>query len=299
MRRDYYAVLGVAATAPPREIRQAYRRLARQYSPDVNFWDTTVRRTARQSARQHARDRASVLHPQRRRHSLRAAHQRVGGAARRPHPGADAPGRGGARRAARDAGRPGVPAARPGRAATGRRCAGRSLRHGEGRRAGRARRTQRRARAGARAAAAAHRAWGPRAVPRGDGMTTDRGKPLYMIGVVAEMLKVHPQTLRFYEKKGLVRPSRTEGQTRMYSAEDVEEIARLLRLTRDLGVNLAGVGIILKIRRRMTDMQKQIEDLLTYVRDSGAGEARPERGGAPREALVRAASAPLGPVDLF
>src|SRR5439155_26343867 len=69
---------------------------------------------------------------------------------------------------------------------------------------------------------------------------TDRGKPLYMIGVVAEMLNVHPQTLRFYEKKGLVQPSRTEGRTRMYSADDVEEIARLLRLTRDLGVNLGG-----------------------------------------------------------
>jgi MerR family transcriptional regulator/heat shock protein HspR len=120
-----------------------------------------------------------------------------------------------------------------------------------------------------------------------------------MIGVVAEMLKVHPQTLRFYEKKGLVRPSRTEGQTRMYSAEDVEEIARLLRLTRDLGVNLAGVEIILKMRRRMIDMQKQIEDLLAYVRENGAGDARPEHGGAPREALVRAASGQLGPVDLF
>lgn len=130
-------------------------------------------------------------------------------------------------------------------------------------------------------------------------MTTDRGKPLYMIGVVADMLKVHPQTLRFYEKKGLVRPGRTEGQTRMYSAEDVEEIARLLRLTRDLGVNLAGVEIILKMRRRMLDMQKQIENLVTYVRDSDAGGARPEGGGAPREALVRAASGQLGPVDLF
>ena len=80
---------------------------------------------------------------------------------------------------------------------------------------------------------------------------SDRGKPLYMIGVVADMLKVHPQTLRFYEKKGLVRPSRTEGQTRMYSEDDVEEIARLLRLTRDLGVNLAGVEIVIKMRRRM------------------------------------------------
>ena len=128
---------------------------------------------------------------------------------------------------------------------------------------------------------------------------TDRGKPLYMIGVVADMLNVHPQTLRFYEKKGLVRPSRTEGQTRMYSAEDVEEIARLLRLTRDLGVNLAGVEIVLKMRRRMLDMQKQIEDLVSYVRDSGREERSPREGQPPREALVRAASGQLGPVDLF
>ena len=128
---------------------------------------------------------------------------------------------------------------------------------------------------------------------------TDRAKPLYMIGVVADMLNVHPQTHRFYEKKGLVRPSRTEGQTRMYSAEDVEEIARLLRLTRDLGVNLAGVEIVLKMRRRMLDMQKQIEDLVSYVRDSGTEERPPRDGQPPREALVRAASGQLGPVDLF
>ena len=126
---------------------------------------------------------------------------------------------------------------------------------------------------------------------------TDRGKPLYMIGVVAEMLKVHPQTLRFYEKKGLVRPSRTEGQTRMYSADDVEDVARLLRLTRDLGVNLAGVEIILKMRRRMTDMQRQIEDLLAYVREGG-GQA-PAGGSQPREALERAAANQLKAVDLF
>ena len=127
---------------------------------------------------------------------------------------------------------------------------------------------------------------------------TDRTKPLYMIGVVAEMLKVHPQTLRFYEKKGLVRPSRTEGQTRMYSEEDLEDMARLLRLTRDLGVNLAGVEIVLKMRRRMIDMQKQIEDLLAYVRDTG-GEVREDAPREPREALVRSASNQLRPVDLF
>lgn len=127
---------------------------------------------------------------------------------------------------------------------------------------------------------------------------TDRSKPLYMIGVVAEMLKVHPQTLRFYEKKGLVRPGRSEGQTRMYSEEDVEEIARLLRLTRDLGVNLAGVEIVLKMRRRMIDMQRQIEDLLGYVRDNG-GEAPAGSAPEPREALVRAAANQLKSVDLF
>lgn len=127
---------------------------------------------------------------------------------------------------------------------------------------------------------------------------TDRGKPLYMIGVVAEMLKVHPQTLRFYEKKGLLRPSRTEGRTRRYSQDDVEDLARLLRLTRDLGVNLAGAEIILRMRRRMVEMQKQIEDLVTYVREHG-GEAPRGDDREPREALVRAASGQLQPLDLF
>ncbi|MBI4636491.1 MAG: MerR family transcriptional regulator [Candidatus Rokubacteria bacterium] len=119
-----------------------------------------------------------------------------------------------------------------------------------------------------------------------------------MIGVVAEMLKVHPQTLRFYEKKGLLRPSRTVGRTRMFSADDVEELARVLRLTRDLGVNLAGVEIILKLRRRMLEMQRQIEDLIAYVREGGA-DVEDHRAGSPRAALVRAASGQLRPVDLF
>jgi MerR family transcriptional regulator, heat shock protein HspR len=132
---------------------------------------------------------------------------------------------------------------------------------------------------------------------------SDRSKPLYMIGVVAEMLNVHPQTLRFYEKKGLLRPSRSVGRTRMYSDEDVEDLSRLLRLTRDLGVNLAGAEIILKMRRRMVDMQRQIEDLLTYVRDHGAApdgtSAHAGSPSEPREALVRAASGQLKSIDLF
>ena len=127
---------------------------------------------------------------------------------------------------------------------------------------------------------------------------TDRHKPLYIIGVVGEMLKLHPQTLRMYEKKGLIRPSRTEGQTRMFSAEDVEEIARLIRLTRDLGVNLAGVEIILKMRRRMLDMQAQMEQLLGYVRDDVAQKSDAASRGT-GEALVRAASGHLSPIELF
>jgi MerR family transcriptional regulator/heat shock protein HspR len=127
---------------------------------------------------------------------------------------------------------------------------------------------------------------------------TDKGKPLYMIGVVADMLKLHPQTLRMYEKKGLIRPSRTEGRTRMYSADDVDEIARVIRLARDLGVNLAGIEIILKMRRRMLDMQAQIEDLTSYVQ-SEMGETRDPAVRGRSEALVRAASTQLKPVDLF
>jgi len=127
---------------------------------------------------------------------------------------------------------------------------------------------------------------------------TSRSTPLYRIGVVAEMLKLHPQTLRMYEKKGFIRPSRTVGRTRMYSPEDVEEIARVVRLARDLGVNLAGIEIIIKMRRRMLDMQTQIEDLMAHVR----ADMTPARDAATRgksEALVRAASSQLAPVDLF
>ena len=84
----------------------------------------------------------------------------------------------------------------------------------------------------------------------------------------------------------------------MYSAEDVEEISRVVRLTRDLGVNLAGVEIILKMRRRMLEMQKQIEDLLAHVREEGV-QPREHRGRGAGEALVRAASGQLRPLDIF
>jgi MerR family transcriptional regulator/heat shock protein HspR len=93
----------------------------------------------------------------------------------------------------------------------------------------------------------------------------DRGKPLFMISVVAEMLDIHPQTLRLYEREGLVVPKRTEGNTRLYSQEDIDNLRRVLRLTRELGVNLAGVEVILSMREKMEQMQDMMEQLLHYI----------------------------------
>ena len=87
----------------------------------------------------------------------------------------------------------------------------------------------------------------------------DRDKPLFMISVVSELLGVHPQTLRLYEREGFIRPRRTRGNTRLYSERDVEEVRRVLHLTRDLGVNLACVEVILEMRRRMETMQDDME----------------------------------------
>ncbi|MBI3456441.1 MAG: MerR family transcriptional regulator [Candidatus Rokubacteria bacterium] len=125
----------------------------------------------------------------------------------------------------------------------------------------------------------------------------DPGKPLYLIGVVAAMLKIHPQTLRLYERKGLIHPSRTVGRTRMYSEEDVDEIRRILRLTRDLGANLAGVEIILKMRRQMLMMQQELEEQASYVRQQPGAELPDE--GADRAALVRVADRRLQKLDVF
>lgn len=84
----------------------------------------------------------------------------------------------------------------------------------------------------------------------------------YSISIVAEMFEIHPQTLRTYEREGLIRPDRTEGNTRVYSREDVERIELILRLTKELGVNLAGVEVILNMRDRMEAMQRGVNGLL-------------------------------------
>jgi len=86
-------------------------------------------------------------------------------------------------------------------------------------------------------------------------------RAVYMISVVAEMFAIHPQTLRAYEREGLLRPSRTDGNTRLYSEEDLERIELILRLTKDLGINLAGVEVILNMRERMDEMQLRMNEM--------------------------------------
>lgn len=93
-------------------------------------------------------------------------------------------------------------------------------------------------------------------------MTKSKNKAAYMISAVAEQYAIHPQTLRLYEREGLLAPSRSEGNTRLYTDDDLERLEVILKLTRELGVNLAGVEIILNMREKMEAMQKQIESFV-------------------------------------
>lgn len=90
-------------------------------------------------------------------------------------------------------------------------------------------------------------------------MMKSKSKAAYMISAVAERYEIHPQTLRLYEREGLLAPSRSDGNTRLYTDEDLERLEVILKLTRELGVNLAGVEIILNMREKMEAMQQQIE----------------------------------------
>ena len=92
------------------------------------------------------------------------------------------------------------------------------------------------------------------------------GKAHYMISAVAQRYDIHPQTLRLYEREGLLRPSRTDGNTRLYSEDDLEQLETILSLTRDLGVNLAGVEIILNMREKMDRMQREVNEFMVYVK---------------------------------
>ncbi len=88
-----------------------------------------------------------------------------------------------------------------------------------------------------------------------------QNEAFYMISVVSKMYNIHPQTLRLYEKQGLLTPSRTEGNTRLYSQKDLEQLEVILNLARDLGVNIAGIEVILNMRKKMEAMQKEMQQM--------------------------------------
>ena len=103
-----------------------------------------------------------------------------------------------------------------------------------------------------------------------------------MISAVAEMYGIHPQTLRLYEREGLLKPSRTEGNTRLYTDEDLQRLEFILTLARDLSVNISGIAIILQMRERMEEMQRQIQEFVKYIQEEvlsrAASAADPSRG---------------------
>ena len=113
-------------------------------------------------------------------------------------------------------------------------------------------------------------------------MPKRKSKGAYMISAVAEMYGIHPQTLRLYEREGLLKPSRTEGNTRLYTDEDLERLELILSLARDLGVNISGIAIILQMRERMEEMQRQMSEFVSYVRTEVMSRAQnatdPSRG---------------------
>jgi MerR family transcriptional regulator/heat shock protein HspR len=123
-------------------------------------------------------------------------------------------------------------------------------------------------------------------------MKKPTGKAYYMISGVAQKYNIHPQTLRLYEREGLLKPSRTEGNTRLYSDEDLEQLETILALTRDLGVNLAGVEIILNMRKKIELMQHEVNEFMTYVKGEMA------RGMGDWEQRLSTALVKSAPTDL-
>lgn len=125
-------------------------------------------------------------------------------------------------------------------------------------------------------------------------MAKARGKAAFMISAIAEQYQIHPQTLRLYEREGLLKPSRSEGNTRLYTQEDIDRLEVILKLTRDFGVNLAGVEIILNMREKMGAMQRQIEEFVATLNEQFAAQPRPS--GRPRiSALIPVINLPPTP----
>src|ERR1700751_3043607 len=127
-------------------------------------------------------------------------------------------------------------------------------------------------------------------------MTKRKSKGAYMISAVAEMYGIHPQTLRLYEREGLLKPSRTEGNTRLYTDEDLQRLEFILTLARDLSVNISGIAIILQMRKRMEEMQRQIQDFVQSIQNEmvarATAAADPSKG-----AIVPLRRPPVVPAD--
>ena len=127
--------------------------------------------------------------------------------------------------------------------------------------------------------------------------TKRKSKGAYMISAVSEMYEIHPQTLRLYEREGLLRPSRSEGNTRLYTDEDLERLEFILNLARDLGVNIAGIAIVLQMRERMEEMNRQMQGFVDYVRTEMLTRMQQAQAGAGEAGLVPLRRPVVMPVD--
>jgi MerR family transcriptional regulator/heat shock protein HspR len=116
-----------------------------------------------------------------------------------------------------------------------------------------------------------------------------KAKAGYMISAVAELYHLHPQTLRLYERVGLLKPSRSQGNTRLYTDADLERLEVILNLTRELGVNLAGIEVVLNMRDKMAEMQSQMEAFIKFVRSEVAQSFTTRDDRKTRNAIVRSA----------
>jgi MerR family transcriptional regulator/heat shock protein HspR len=124
-------------------------------------------------------------------------------------------------------------------------------------------------------------------------MTKRKSKGAYMISAVAEMYGIHPQTLRLYEREGLLKPSRTEGNTRLYTDEDLQRLEFILTLARDLAVNISGIAIILQMRERMEEMQRQIQDFVKYMQEEVVSRATAAAAADPSKGAIVALRRPV------
>lgn len=130
----------------------------------------------------------------------------------------------------------------------------------------------------------------PRGRPRGvaaRGTGRKKARVGYMISAVAEMYKIHPQTLRLYEREGLLKPSRSQGNTRLYTDSDLERLDVILNLTREMGVNLAGIEVVLNMRDKMLEMEQQMQAFLSFVQEQLARGVPASDERRMRNAIVR------------